>query len=199
MTVSLYNNELAEVPAALCGLPALRKLDLGMNHIASLAGIERCRSLVELSLPNNRLERLPDGIGELAALRSLNLCDNPLGELPDSLCGLASLEALYLVACPIARFPADIARLTKLVQLDVTGTLLDAQEHARIRAALPNAKIVGTPATNSKPYSIKSTYAVGDTIAHLKFGAGTVCAVFGDDRIQVAFHEGVKTLAHRRR
>jgi hypothetical protein len=130
------------------------------------------------------------------------LSGNPLAELPASVCGLAALEQLDLVGCPISRLPPDIARLTNLERIVVADTMLDADEHAGIRAALPKVEIVGDPAPSAvdcKPYSMNATYAVGDLIAHPKFGAGTVRGVLADNRIDVQFHAGTKTLAHRRR
>jgi len=196
--VSLYNNELTELPPALCELPALRDLGLANNKLTTISGIERCRALVKLDLANNRLERLPDAFGELTALRSLALSRNPLGELPASIAALPALEELFLVGCLIARLPSDIGRLTKLARLDVTATLLDAAEHARVRAALPSVELVGAPVSQAKPFSIRASYNVGDTIAHPKFGVGTVRSLLADNRIEVEFHYETKTLAHRR-
>jgi hypothetical protein len=151
----LYNNKLAELPAALCGLPALRVLELGKNQLRSVDGIERCTALEELGLGDNPIDHLPDGIGALAKLR----------------------------------------------KLDVGRTLLDADAHARLRAALPGCEIVGKPvaaAADRKPYSMKATYAVDDTLAHPTFGVGVVRKLLADKRIEVAFDAGVKILAHGR-
>jgi hypothetical protein len=46
-----------------------------------------------------------------------------------------------------------------------------------------------------RAYSIKTKFAVGETVMHPKFGAGTVTAVLGD-KIEVAFADGTRTLAH---
>jgi hypothetical protein len=99
----LFNNELAALPPALVGLPALRELRVGRNRLTTIDGVERCRALVELDVMDNRIARLPDAIGELASLQRLNVAGNPLGELPASFAALESLEELVLSGCPVAR------------------------------------------------------------------------------------------------
>ena len=49
-----------------------------------------------------------------------------------------------------------------------------------------------------RPYSMKDTYIVGDTIAHCIFGSGTVRAVT-ETNVTVHFGIGVKMLAHRQK
>ncbi len=49
----------------------------------------------------------------------------------------------------------------------------------------------------AQPYSVSTTYAVGDVIDHPKFGRGTVKAI-AIQRVDVQFADGVMTLVHAR-
>ena len=57
----------------------------------------KCKSLYTLNLANNKLEELPETIGNLHNLNAPDLSDNFLKELTESLYKSKSLQNLFLV------------------------------------------------------------------------------------------------------
>jgi len=88
-----------------CGTPGLRELPPGFT---------RLRKLRMARLFQNRIEVLPDDIGDLAALEQLSLYQNHLRSLPDSFGRLAKLEKLNLGWNRLEAFPPCLARLAGL-------------------------------------------------------------------------------------
>jgi ankyrin repeat protein len=82
----------------------------------------------------------------------------------------------------------------KKSQSGVSPRDMAAQDPALL-AALDGAR---APVVEAKPYSPRVRFAVGDRIAHPKFGEGTVGSVLPDGKISVEFREGVKLLLHAR-
>ncbi|MFO7563391.1 MAG: hypothetical protein R6X02_12170 [Enhygromyxa sp.] len=66
----------------------------------------------------------------------------------------------------------------------------------RARPSSSNA-IVLDPHKPVRPYAIAERFALGEQIQHKKFGPGIVCGV-EDEKIQVNFADGTKTLLHAR-
>ncbi len=48
------------------------------------------------------------------------------------------------------------------------------------------------------PYSMKQTFELNELLVHPKFGQGVVTELRDGNKIEVAFHEGYKTLIHNR-
>ena len=80
-------DEPLRLPDELWDLPALEKLDLGGNKLASLpAGVGRLSSLKELSLFDCDVTDLPASLGEIPSLQVVNVVKNPrLEKLPPSI------------------------------------------------------------------------------------------------------------------
>jgi hypothetical protein len=121
-TLILADNDLAEVPARLGELRALRVLDLGHNQLGGLPDVLDALAALEfLYVHDNRLAALPR---LPARLRYLNVSDNQLSELRlDGFAELVELRAsgnplrdlrvaapklreLHLRGCPIEMLPA---------------------------------------------------------------------------------------------
>jgi Zn ribbon nucleic-acid-binding protein len=60
-----------------------------------------------------------------------------------------------------------------------------------------SAVVIHDPNKPTRPYNLRERFARGEQIQHKKFGAGVVCVV-EDDKIRVAFSDGVKVLLHGR-
>jgi hypothetical protein len=56
--------------------------------------------------------------------------------------------------------------------------------------------VAKSKATTAKPYSASAKFALGDTVEHVKFGAGSVIRVGSDGKIDVRFSDGTRTLVH---
>lgn len=77
MALNVQKNQLTSLPASLP--PALKRL----------------------GAKSNRLEALPDGIGECGELTELFVTDNQLRELPASLCKCSKLVKLQACSRPV--------------------------------------------------------------------------------------------------
>ncbi|VDK67937.1 unnamed protein product [Gongylonema pulchrum] len=60
----------------------LRVLAANFNEFTDIAALAACKSLVELYLTNNKIEKLPHTIGMLKNLEMLSVDENELTELP---------------------------------------------------------------------------------------------------------------------
>lgn len=119
--VVLRGNGLSgEIPAALEGLGALRRLDL--SYHANLTGgippeLGNLGELRTLVFVGNALSGgIPPELGNLTSLAALDLRDNSLGgEIPPELGNLSSLEILYLINIGLeGRIPPDLGALSAL-------------------------------------------------------------------------------------
>ncbi|MCV6636584.1 leucine-rich repeat domain-containing protein [Candidatus Albibeggiatoa sp. nov. NOAA] len=102
--LTLEENHLQTLPAAIGALSELRILDVGGNLLTALP--EEIRQLTQLEwlyLGNNRLTELPASIRRLTRLQKLDLRNNHLAVLPQELVRLAeSLTWLDLRGNPLA-------------------------------------------------------------------------------------------------
>ena len=104
-----------------------------------------------LNLSNNRLEYLPDSIGELTQLKYLGLNRNLLRQLPNTIGNLASLEVLELWDNELEEVPDDIGRLQELKVLELRGILFSDEQQAHIDAiVVKSAKVNMSPSCNCK-------------------------------------------------
>ena len=76
----------------------------------------------------------------------------------------------------------------------------------RGEAAAPAERIVsswedamsGKDPSTAQPYSIRTTYTVGDLVHHPVFEIGVVVAILEDNKIEVVFRDRSATLVHAR-
>ena len=104
----------------LPGKETVDTLDLSMNLIGRLDGIESFRQLKSLNLSNNLIKRL-DGLEQLPLLESLNLASNLIDseEALSALSNLQKLRILTLKGNPIAqqKFIIIISAITIMILL----------------------------------------------------------------------------------
>ncbi|KAG0582737.1 hypothetical protein KC19_3G081900 [Ceratodon purpureus] len=73
-----------------------------------------------LDIECERLQCLPNSIGDLKMLRTLYLCQcHNLTRLPKSLGAISSLECLIIMCCPIRKLPKSLGLLPKLHRLSI--------------------------------------------------------------------------------
>ena len=120
-SMDLSDTALTNLPPAIGSLPKLQRLWLNDNTLTQLPHeIGQLGQLTYLNLDRNQLTALPPEVGRLRSLRWLRLNGNPLTRFPEDLTGLAqNLETLYLIDTPVPE-----------------------SEIGRIRAALPNCKVI---------------------------------------------------------
>ncbi|KAM5574885.1 hypothetical protein ABKV19_014037 [Rosa sericea] len=115
----------AEGPlSTLCyGCKNMRSLTLLGSKITTISSgsIMQMKCLRTLNLSGNRLDNVPNEIGELIHLRYMNLSgsDN-LKELPDAVCDLYNLQTLVLIFCTgLRKLPKAMGKLINLKHLYV--------------------------------------------------------------------------------
>ena len=97
-------------------------LDPEAEHRAEAAFLLACgaadmKSLIpktELAIRDSILYKLPESIGELAALQTLTLVRNEISSLPEAIGQLTMLKILNLNANQLSSLPENIGQLTRL-------------------------------------------------------------------------------------
>ena len=95
------------------------------NRIGELAALER------LTLVHNKIRSLPEAIGQLTMLTILNLNANELTSLPETISQLTMLEILKLNANQLSSLPETIDQLANLQELDVRKNPLTTRPKPR--------------------------------------------------------------------
>jgi hypothetical protein len=76
----------------------------------------------------------------------------------------------------------------------------EARERANRRRAAKardtRAELVESWRATARPWSMRTRFAVGDTLTHPKFGVGIVRGLLGLDKIDVEFEDSRRTLIH---
>eukprot|EP00808_Paulinella_micropora_P030432 g62895.t1 len=139
--LSLYKNQLYELPLWVGGFEKLLKLDLEGNYLKSLPGqvFAGLPALKILWLQNNpNLKELPDEIGQLQSLTDLLLGNTGIRQVPSCIRGLRNLKTLSMRGCPLLKSLQVL--LSKLNTLYLEFTTL--QEIPASFAELTNLKTV---------------------------------------------------------
>jgi Leucine-rich repeat (LRR) protein len=117
--------------------PELRELSLVDNAIEELPdGIDLCPRLHTLYLEGNRLRSLPDDLGKLRELRLLLLANNSLSSIVDLSPLAPTLESLDLSGNPLGTTLGSLPEFDALLNLNLARTGL-ASFDARIVARSP--------------------------------------------------------------
>ncbi len=122
---------------------SITALDLSENELAMIPEEDyEWGQLNVLLLHSNRLSSLPESIGELKNLTELVLTNNQLSTLPKSIGELKSLTSLDLDGNQLSSLPESIGELKSLTWLDLNSNPIQAEEIEKLRAALPNCRII---------------------------------------------------------
>ncbi|KAL3701235.1 hypothetical protein R1sor_019257 [Riccia sorocarpa] len=97
----------------------LQKLEMLPEDIGNLQSVD------SLDIWNCAIERLPETIGDLCSLRTLRFSGSSLHTLPESLGRLSGLTSLELTNCEnLKTLPETIRGLSSLASLDLSGSSL---------------------------------------------------------------------------
>lgn len=146
-SLDLSHNELHDV-TALTALKRLQRLDLSFNPVRKLPiDLGMLEALEELDVSRApELATVPLEVGKLQRLRILRIGSERLKRLPDELTRLPSLSVLSLQGClSLTALPDDMGALKALTELDLGRTGLPPAEFDRLKAALPNVRVLGIP------------------------------------------------------
>lgn len=113
-------------------------------NLEEVFGRARKLPLEELQIANFRgfVTSIPAGIGQFKGLRKLALFNNGLQALPGTIGHLGGLQTLLVDANPLASVLPIVEPLTGLQQLGIAKTKVEAEEIVRLRALLPQCKVL---------------------------------------------------------
>ncbi|XP_036382354.1 erbin-like [Megalops cyprinoides] len=131
--LSLPDNDLTALPAAIANLINLQELDVSKNSIQEFPeNIKNCKVLAIVEASVNPISKLPDGFTQLLSLTQLYLNDAFLEFLPASFGRLTKLQILELRENQLKVLPKSMHKLTQLERLD-----LGSNEFTEVPEVLP--------------------------------------------------------------
>ncbi|CAH9109413.1 unnamed protein product [Cuscuta epithymum] len=126
--LDLDGNTIKEVPERISHLSSIMVLYLNANVIEdqylSWEGIQSLKSLIVLSLNDNRLTILPSNLGALTRLSQLHISDNELTSLPIEIGLLTKLEVLNAHSNRLSTIPTSISGCAALEYVNISYNLL---------------------------------------------------------------------------
>ncbi|XP_051268137.1 erbin isoform X1 [Dicentrarchus labrax] len=118
--LSMPDNDLSVLPAAIANLINLRELDVSKNSIQEFPeNIKNCKVLAIVEASVNPISKLPEGFTQLLSLTQLYLNDAFLEFLPASFGRLTKLQILELRENQLKMLPKSMQKLTQLERLDL--------------------------------------------------------------------------------
>uniref|UniRef100_A0A669F7U1 Erbin n=1 Tax=Oreochromis niloticus TaxID=8128 RepID=A0A669F7U1_ORENI len=118
--LSMPDNDLTVLPAAIANLINLRELDVSKNSIQDFPeNIKNCKGLAIVEASVNPISKLPEGFTQLLSLTQLYLNDAFLEFLPASFGRLTKLQILELRENQLKMLPKSMQKLTQLERLDL--------------------------------------------------------------------------------
>jgi len=115
---TLLNKEFLSIDEALKTPESVFRLNLSNQNIEFSDSIwSKFTNLQYLSLKNDHLKTIPEGIGSLKNLKVIDLSGNDFKVLPTTFSGLSNLQELYLNDDKYFQFDKNIPILSKLPNL----------------------------------------------------------------------------------
>ncbi|XP_059355940.1 leucine-rich repeat and calponin homology domain-containing protein 1-like isoform X1 [Carassius carassius] len=123
--LNISRNQLSVLPACVCGLP-LRVLNASNNKLNALPeSIGQLTNLMELDVSCNEITALPRHTGQLKALRELNVHRNLLCVLPEDLADLPLVK--FDFSCnKVSTIPVCYRNMTQLQSLQLENNPLQS-------------------------------------------------------------------------
>ena len=115
------NNQFKTLPKVLGRCQNLEMVGFKSNQINQVPADSLPLKLRWLILTGNRIEILPDTLGERPLLQKLALAGNQLSALPENMDQLINLELIRISANNLTYFPAQLLNLPKLAWLAFSG------------------------------------------------------------------------------
>eukprot|EP00058_Branchiostoma_floridae_P007488 XP_002592976.1 hypothetical protein BRAFLDRAFT_65562 [Branchiostoma floridae] len=119
--LDLSDNELVDLPLAVCFLPSLKKLDMKQNNMGKISeNIKRCSTLSYLDVSANRLKEIPSYVIGLPKLVEIRASDNQISSVSSPQNDeLSVMEVLALADNAISNFPEVLMRMPQLRDVDL--------------------------------------------------------------------------------
>ncbi|MGV8916579.1 MAG: leucine-rich repeat-containing protein kinase family protein [Pseudomonas sp.] len=122
-------NQFTELPACIGQCSQLQVVGFKANQIKHVPAEALPPNLRWLILTDNRIETLPDNLGDCSALQKLMLAGNCLQQLPTSVAQCTQLELIRIAANQLRELPDWLLQLPALAWLAYAGNPL-ATPHA---------------------------------------------------------------------
>ena len=117
----LSENKFKEIPKVLAQCSELTMIGFKSNQISSFPENALPSNVQWLILTDNKIEKLPDSIGNLTKLQKCMLAGNRLHSLPNAMAACEDLELLRISANQIKRLPSWLFTLPRLSWLACAG------------------------------------------------------------------------------
>ncbi|MGF1699294.1 leucine-rich repeat-containing serine/threonine-protein kinase [Photobacterium makurazakiensis] len=166
------NNLFDTLPVVLGQCPELEMIGFKSNHINQVPEGSLPLKLRWLILTDNRIEVLPDSLGDRTRLQKLALAGNCLTSLPQTMSKLENLELLRISANRLTDCPEQLLGLPKLAWFAFAGNPF-CQEHVNIQ---------------SVPTVSASSFKLGDVLGQ---GASGVISKATWHQAQAAFPDDI--------
>eukprot|EP00878_Enallax_costatus_P026031 GHUV01027903.1.p1 GENE.GHUV01027903.1~~GHUV01027903.1.p1 ORF type:complete len:599 (+),score=189.93 GHUV01027903.1:562-2358(+) len=124
--VNASGNHLTAVPTGLRAASSLAVLNLGRNQLTDISAVAGLQSLKELDVSYNKLQALPESVGNLPRLSVLDAKNNQISGLPAALGTATALLELKLGFNRITELSGSMGMLVNLKTLDLRNNLLQA-------------------------------------------------------------------------
>ncbi|MGK0476455.1 MAG: hypothetical protein ACJAYV_002130 [Oleispira sp.] len=117
----LSNNDFETIPSVLARCPKLEMISFKANALTTIDEQVLPIDTRWLILTDNRIEKLPNSMGQLHRLQKLALAGNRLTQLPESMANCKNLELARLSANQLTVMPDWLFQLPKLAWLAFSG------------------------------------------------------------------------------
>jgi hypothetical protein len=117
----LSNNDFAMIPSVLARCPKLEMISFKSNALTTIDEQVLPMDTRWLILTDNRIEKLPNSMGQLHRLQKLALAGNRLTHLPESMANCKNIELVRLSANQLTVMPDWLFQLPKLAWLAFSG------------------------------------------------------------------------------
>lgn len=145
------NNQFVTLPEVLGQCPNLEMVGFKSNQINQVPAASLPIKLRWLILTDNRLEVLPDSLGERPRLQKLALAGNCLTELPQTLSQCHNLELVRISANRLTTCPEQLFSLPKLAWFAFSGNPFSQT----------NVSIDSVPQLASSSYTLQNVQGQG--------------------------------------
>lgn len=124
------NNNFETVPEVLAQCPNLSMIGFKANQIATVPAESLPAKTRWLILTDNRLQALPETLGQLPQLQKLMLAGNRLQVLPETMAACQKLELIRLAANQLDHLPPWLLTLPRLSWLAYAGNPFSSHRSA---------------------------------------------------------------------
>jgi len=165
------NNLFETLPEVLGQCPDLEMVGFKSNNIIRVPANSLPAKLRWLILTDNRIEVLPDSLGERPRLQKLALAGNRLMELPETLAQSANLELVRISANRLTECPEQLLGLPKLAWFAFSGNPFTRSD----------VRINAVPTLSSASFTLQKVLGQGASGVISKAVWNTPQACFPDD------------------